>query len=125
MKGKEIVKGIRDESVKRPQRVVIDEELPDNRFRILVANMKSRAEEPDLMSRGTWGKETERVLKKARLGELLSKKQMREVREGQVFFIRKKRSKNVHEDAREHVKDSVKVLLEREGRAPGRRRSDE
>ncbi len=125
MKGKEIVKGIRDESVKRPQRVVIDEELPDNRFRILVANMKSTAHEPDLMSRRTWGKETEHVMKRSRLGELLSKKQMREVREGQVFFIRKKRSKNVHEEARVHVKDSVKVLVEREGRVSGRRRADE
>ncbi len=113
--GKEVVEGIRDSSVDRPQRVVVDEVFPDGSVRILLAETRRVKEEPVVTKSADWGDEEEHYLSREELSRLLTKKQLEEIREGQVFRIKAKRSKDYHEDARRHMKERTKDLLEREG----------
>ena len=113
--GKEVVEGIREKSVDRPLRVVVDEVFPDGSVRILLTETKRVRKEPVVTDSADWGEEEERYLSREELGRLLTKKQLEEIREGQVFRIKSKRSKDYHEDARKHMKERTKALLEREG----------
>lgn len=112
---KQIVKEIRDRSKKRPQRIVIDEVFPGESLRVLSAEMKSRAKEADIIDLAAWSGEEEHVMSRKELSKLLSEKQLKEIKEGQVFCIKRKRSKNITEDVRKFVKGRTKKLLDWEG----------
>ncbi|UCG69030.1 MAG: hypothetical protein JSV09_14790 [Thermoplasmata archaeon] len=113
---KQIVNEIKNKSSELPQRIVIDEVFPDGVFRILTAQMKSQAKEADITDLRVWDEEEEYIVSKNELGMLLSEKQLKEIREGQVFSIRQERSKNITDDVKKNVKGRVNVLLDREGK---------
>ena len=112
---KEIVNEIRVKSDKLMQRMVIDEIFSDGSLRVLIAEMKPSVNEEKTINYTSWNKEVERNLNRKQLGELLTEKQIKEIKEGQVFSIRRKRSKNISDDIRKHVKARTKELLDYEG----------
>ncbi|UCE36203.1 MAG: hypothetical protein JSW00_11725 [Thermoplasmata archaeon] len=113
---KHVVKEIREKSSKRPQRIVIDEILPDGSFRVLSAEMKPRKKDAQITDPGSWSDEEEFYMDRKQLSELLSEKQLKGIWEGQVFRIKQKRSKSISVEVKEHVKGRAKELLDLEGR---------
>ncbi len=113
---KHIVKEIREKSSKRLQRIAIDEILPDGSFRVLSAEMKPRKKDTQFTDLDSWSDEVEFYMDRKRLGELISEKQLKGIREGQVFRIKQKRSKSISGDVKKHVKVRAKELLDLEGR---------
>ena len=125
-KKEDIVNEIKSRSKKRPQRMVIDEVLPGGVYRILSAEMKPTAKESQMIDMAAWGDEKEHYMNLKQLSKLLSKSQSSNIREGQVFRIKQKRAKNIHDEVRKGVKEKTKNILVREGKTPdevkGRRR---
>ena len=113
---KHVVKEIKEKSSKRPQRIVIDEILPDGSFRVLSAEMKPRKKDVQITEPSSWRDEEEFYMDRKELSELLSEKQLKWIREGQVFRIKHKRSKSISPEVKEHVKGRAKELLDLEGR---------
>ena len=100
----------------RPQKVVVDEIFPDHHIRICVSRMKSGAKVEDYLDPKSWEASRTEILSHSDLGGLLSRKQHNELREGKVFLIQEKRSKDVYDEFRQHIKGRVNALLTREGR---------
>jgi len=123
-KDKQIVKEIRKSSEERTQRIVIDEVITDELFRILSAQTKSAGGEADITNESVWGEEEMYHVSRGQLEKLLSQDQMDKIREGQVFYVEKEGVKEVHEDIRTHVKARAKEILDWEGKSrQGARRS--
>lgn len=112
---KEIVNKIRNRSNERLQRIVIDEELSTGIFRVLSAELKPKVKENRIIDPLAWSEETEHHLSKKQLGKLLSKDQLNKIREGQVFRIKNKRTKNIYNPVKKDVKERTKTLLIHEG----------
>lgn len=113
---KQVVNEIKERSSELPQRIVIDEVFPDGLYRILSAEMKPHTPEADIADLGAWKDEEESIMSKKELGDLLNKDQLKEIREGQVFTIRKERSRDITDDVKKNVEGKVNILLHREGK---------
>ena len=113
---KQIVNEIKNKSSEMPQRIVIDEVFPDGVYRILTAQMKSQAKEADFTDLRAWDEEKEHIVSEKELSVLLSEKQLKEIREGQVFSIRQERSRNITDEVKKNMKGRVNILLDREGK---------
>ena len=114
MKQKGVIEEIKGKSAELSQRIVIDEELPGDSFRILIAGAK-KAEMPWITVSAHWGEEEERYVSREELGTLLDKKQMARLGEGQVFRVKAEKADDRHEKVRQHMKKKAKPLLKREG----------
>ena len=114
----DIVNEIKSRSKKRPQRIVIDEVLPGGVYRVLSAEMKPAAKESQMIDLAAWGEEKEHYMNWKQLNKLLSKNQSSNIREGQVFRIKQKRAKSIHDEVRKDVKEKTKNILAREGKTP-------
>lgn len=114
--GNMIVEKIRKKSLELPQKIVIDEELPNGWFRVLTSEMRPKGNIEEYLDYRLWRNEKGRYLHRTHLDMLLSKKQLHEIREGHVFLIRNKRAKSIYKEMREHVKNKTKKLLVREGK---------
>jgi hypothetical protein len=111
----ERVETMREISVDKPLRVVIDEIFPGEIYRILTAEMVSTDGKPDLMALETWGEEEPHYMTKPQLLKLLTGNQKKDLWEGKVFRVKAKRALNLSPKARKHVNDRTQQLLQREG----------
>ena len=114
----DIVNEIENRSKKRSQRIVIDEVLSDGFYRVLSAEMKPNAKDSQMIDMAAWGDEKEHYMNSKQLNKLLSKSQSSNIREGQVFRIKQKRAKSIHDEVRKDVKEKTKSILVREGKTP-------
>ena len=101
----------------RPQRVVIDEAV-GGKFRVLLSRMKATATEEQTLDPVAWEDEEERAMDEKQLRELLPDQDVKKVREGHVFKVKAGKSESISKEAREHIKEKTRKLLEREGKGP-------
>ncbi len=107
-------------SNKKPQRVVVDEILPSGLIRILSAEAKSDRRPMKLTESAAWTEEKEHYVDMDQLRKLMPKNHKGEIVEGEVFFVKSRKSKDVREKTRKGMKSKVGTLLAWEGhRRPG------
>ena len=102
-------------SRKKNEKIVIDEIFEDGYARIIVQGMRKGYEREQFLEDEAWGKYRSEYVPKGDLGGLLTKKQHNEVREGRVFLIHERGSRNIYPEYRKKVKELTKQLLEKEG----------
>lgn len=120
----EIAERVKKRSEERPQRIVIDEELPDGSFRILISRMKTGVSDDQKHDSSAWEDEEEQHIDLEHLKELLSEALVGDIAEGMVFEIKRGKPADIHLGERERMKKKTAKLLVREGKSM-RRTADE
>ena len=113
----EIAERVKKSSEERPQRIVIDEELPDGSFRILISRMKTGVSDDQKHDSSAWEDEEEQRIDLEHLKELISEALVDEVAEGNVFGIKQRKPADIHIGERERMKKKTAKLLVREGKS--------
>lgn len=113
----EVAERIKKSSEERPQRVVVDEELPDGSFRILISRMKTGVSDDQKHDSSAWEDEEEQHIDLEPLKELLSGALVGDVAEGMVFEIKRGKPADIHRGERERMKEKAAKLLVREGKS--------
>ena len=116
VESEKIVKEIGKRSDRRTQRIVIDEILHDDLYRILSSELKTDAKKSEMIDPTAWSDEEEYYLDFNNLSDLLPKIKNNEINEGQVFRIEKKATTSISDQVKEQVGKKVKTLLDHEGK---------
>ncbi len=117
---KGLAKRLKDMSGQRPQRIVIDEKLPNGSFRVLVSAMKEGVGECQATDTSAWEEEEARLVGPTQLTEMIPNTPLDKMVEGLVFVANQRQWSDVYPTERKRLKEMTAKLLVHEGKTRGK-----